>query len=120
MRPQALNYETCEDYMAGSSTADEKCGWSERYQVYLKKNVYWPDIPDYIDYSFNLAKQSVPHQLMGYNEYKMESAVGCVATTIRFQVGGLPNQPTNQPNRILYSLSVQGGRRPSPTKSTSS
>ena len=62
--------------MIGSSTADEKCGWSERYQVYLKKNVYWPDIPDYIDYSLNLAKQSVPHQLMGYNDYKMESAVG--------------------------------------------
>ena len=62
--------------MKGASTANEKCGWSERYGVYLKRNVYWPDLPDYIDYAINLAKKSVPHQLMGYNEYKMESAVG--------------------------------------------
>jgi hypothetical protein len=90
--------------MIGSSTADENCGWSERYQVYLKKNVYWPDIPDYIDYSLNLAKQSVPHQLMGYNEYKMESAVGWVG---RQPSTSSPSRLTTRPLHRPTSLLLQ-------------
>ena len=42
---QPMNYETCADYMAGAATASEVCGWSDRYGVYLKRNVYWPDVP---------------------------------------------------------------------------
>ena len=30
-------YETCADYFEGASAASSKCGWSERYGVYLKK-----------------------------------------------------------------------------------
>ena len=30
---QPMNYETCEDYMEGSSTAHDKCGWSDRYRT---------------------------------------------------------------------------------------
>ena len=62
-----LQYETCADYFAGASAANTKCGWSERYGVYLKRNVFWPDLPDYIDFAFNAAKNHTPHQLMGYN-----------------------------------------------------
>lgn len=36
-----MTFATCADYMAGSSVASSKCGYSELYGVYLKKNVYW-------------------------------------------------------------------------------
>ena len=67
---------TCEDYFATDETAKEKCGWSERYQAYLKKNVFWPDVEDYISLSFETAHATDPDALLGLNEYKFESAVG--------------------------------------------
>ena len=68
---------TCEEYIA-TETGAEKCGWSERYQTYLSKNVYWPDVEDYISLSFNIAHEIDPDALLGLNEYKFESVKGFV------------------------------------------
>ena len=68
---------TCEEYMA-TENGVEKCGWSERYQTYLSKNVFWPDVEDYISLSFNIAHEIDPDALLGLNEYKFESVSGYV------------------------------------------
>ena len=41
------SFSTCEDYVASEEGA-EKCGYSERYNTYLKKTVFWPDVDDFI------------------------------------------------------------------------
>ena len=41
------SFSTCEEYVASEEGA-EKCGYSERYRTYLKRNVFWPDVDDYI------------------------------------------------------------------------
>lgn len=63
-----MTYATCADYMDRASTASTKCGYSERYGVYLKRNVYWPDLPDYIELAFNEARKWDPNARLGYNE----------------------------------------------------
>lgn len=68
---------TCEEYIA-TETGAEKCGYSERYQTYLSKNVFWPDVEDYISLSFNIAHEIDPDALLGLNEYKFESVNGYV------------------------------------------
>ena len=44
--------------------------------MYLKRNVYWPDIPEYIELAINTTRLYDPNVLLGYNEYKCESATG--------------------------------------------
>ena len=70
-------FTTCEEYMA-TENGFEKCGYSERYQTYLSKNVFWPDVEDYISLSFNIAHEIDPDALLGLNEYKFESVKGYV------------------------------------------
>ena len=40
-------FSSCEEYVASEEGA-EKCGYSERYRTFLKRNVFWPDVDDYI------------------------------------------------------------------------
>ena len=68
-------FTTCEEYIVTEDGA-EKCGYSERYQTYLKRNVFWPDVEDYISLSFNTAHEIDPNALLGLNEYKFESVNG--------------------------------------------
>ena len=70
-------YTTCEEFMA-TENGVEKCGWSERYQTYLNKNVFWPDVEDYISLSFKTAHEIDPDALLGLNEYAYESVKGFV------------------------------------------
>eukprot|EP00121_Abeoforma_whisleri_P002054 Awhi_evm1s1838 len=43
-------------------------------KVYLKKNIYYPDIPNYIEIAFSEARKYADESvLLGYNEYKFES-----------------------------------------------
>merc|ERR1712117_334187 len=68
-------FTTCEEFIATEDGA-EKCGYSERYQAYLKRNVFWPDVEDYISLSINTAHDIDPNALLGVNEYKFESVNG--------------------------------------------
>jgi len=68
-------YTTCEEYIATEAGA-EKCGYSTKYNAYLKRNVFWPDIEDYIGLSFTTAREVDSTAKLGYNEYKFESSVG--------------------------------------------
>ena len=47
------SYSTCEEYVASTAGA-EKCGYSEYYDAYLKRNVFWPDVEDYISLVFQV------------------------------------------------------------------
>jgi endo-1,4-beta-xylanase len=76
-----LSFEDCEAFAAANP---DKCGVSELYsdmseggiKVYLKKNIYWPDMPDYIGVAFEETKKYDTTALLGYNEYKFEAAQG--------------------------------------------
>ena len=68
-------FTTCEEFIVTEDGAN-KCGYSERYQTYLKRNVFWPDVEDYISLSFNTAHEIDPSALLGLNEYKFESVNG--------------------------------------------
>ena len=48
------SYSTCEQFVASIAGA-EKCGYSEYYDAYLKRNVFWPDVEDYISLVFQVA-----------------------------------------------------------------
>merc|ERR1711988_529312 len=69
-------YATCADYVATDSGA-EKCGYSTKYNAYLKRNVFWPDVEDYIGLSFTTAREVSEAggwtAKLGYNEYKFET-----------------------------------------------
>lgn len=72
-----FSYSGCEAFVADHP---DRCGKSERYSgefdVYLKKNIYWPDMPDYISRAFEQTKLYDPTASLGYNEYKMEAMTG--------------------------------------------
>ena len=65
-------FSTCEEYVATDDGAT-KCGYSDLYNAYLKRNVFWPDVPDYIGLSFQTAATIDPNAILGYNEYKFEA-----------------------------------------------
>mmetsp|Transcript_15347 Transcript_15347/g.31617 ORF Transcript_15347/g.31617 Transcript_15347/m.31617 type:complete len:828 (-) Transcript_15347:29-2512(-) len=72
-----FSYSSCEDFVADHP---DRCGKSDRYSgeydVYLKKNIYWPDMPDYISRAFEQTKKYDPKASLGYNEYKFEALTG--------------------------------------------
>jgi len=68
-------FATCEEYVATESGA-RKCGYSKRYGTYLKINVFWPIVDDYIGLSFRTAHLVDKDAVLGYNEYKFESTAG--------------------------------------------
>ena len=72
-----FSYSSCEEFVADHP---DRCGKSDRYSgeydVYLKKNIYWPDMPDYISRAFEQTKIYDPTASLGYNEYKMEAMTG--------------------------------------------
>ena len=49
---------------------------SDRYNTYLKRNVFWPDVEDYIGLSLATARAADPDAVLGVNEYAYESSVG--------------------------------------------
>ena len=69
-------YANCEEYMTSEEGAVEKCGFSERYNTYLKRNVFWPDVEDYIGLSLSTAREADPDAILGVNEYAYESSAG--------------------------------------------
>ncbi|GMH78349.1 hypothetical protein TL16_g07765, partial [Triparma laevis f. inornata] len=73
-----LSFDSCEEFVAANP---DNCGKSDRYSgaeydVYLKKNIYWPDMPDYISQAFIETKKYDTVALLGYNEYKFEAGTG--------------------------------------------
>jgi GH35 family endo-1,4-beta-xylanase len=73
-----LSYANCELFVA---KRPDLCGLSELYssnaiKVYLKRNIYWPDLPDYIGRTFVEAKKYDAEALLGYNDYKHEAEEG--------------------------------------------
>ena len=45
-------------------------------QTYLKRNVFWPDVEDYIGLSLATAHEVNPDAVLGVNDYKFESKAG--------------------------------------------
>ena len=45
-------------------------------KTYLKKNVFWPDVEDYIGLSLTTAHEVNPDAILGVNDYKFESKAG--------------------------------------------
>ena len=61
------SWDTCEGFFeARPVNAAAKCGYESRYGVYLKRNVYWPDIPNYIEIALNTTRMYDPNTLLGY------------------------------------------------------
>ena len=46
------------------------------FKTYLKKNVFWPDVEDYIGLSLQTAHEVNPEAILGVNDYKFESKAG--------------------------------------------
>ena len=46
------------------------------FKTYLKKNVFWPDVEDYIGLSLQTAHEVNPDAILGVNDYKFESKAG--------------------------------------------
>lgn len=44
--------------------------------MYLKKNIFWPAMPDYISQAFIETKKYDTTASLGYNEYKFEASTG--------------------------------------------
>lgn len=73
-----LSFASCDEFVAANP---DRCGLSELYSsdeinVYLKKNIYWPDMPDYISVAFEETKKYDTTAKLGYNEYKFEASEG--------------------------------------------
>ena len=73
-----LSFASCAEFVAANP---DKCGKSDRYSgdeydVYLKKNIYWPDMPNYISVAFEETKKYDTIASLGYNEYKFEASTG--------------------------------------------
>jgi len=46
----------------------------------LKSNIWYPDIPDYVDFAFQTARAANPKVKLFYNDYNIASTVGYTAT----------------------------------------
>lgn len=69
-------FKSCEEFVATTDGAAQ-CGYSSLYNTYLKKNVFWPDIKDYIGLSFRIARGVDPDARLGL---LCESRVGPVSS----------------------------------------
>jgi endo-1,4-beta-xylanase len=69
-------WDVVNEAVCDGNAESENCGWSDRYNTFVKRHVWWPDVEDYIDLAFNIAKEVDPDAVLFYNEYKFESSWG--------------------------------------------